>query len=160
MENYQIKTVKERVINKLINLGWDLGTEYDMDLTTYVFQKPHCDNLHLWFGTKSGVDLSYCQYTKYPHMWPGIAFQPVQGNDNFKRFLYLDCLDDKEQPIETGVLANIVLKWILIPDAVVPNRWDVNVPEEASPRRLETSFQKAFKSNAAKKAAKALLKNK
>ena len=158
MENFQIKSVKERVVNKLINLGWDLGTEYDMDLTVFVFQKPFCDNLHLWFGTKSGIDLSYCQYTKNPDMWPGIVFQPVKDNDNFRRFLNLDCFDANEAPIDTGLLSNIVLKWLLIPGAEVPNKWDVNEPEKASPRRLETVFQKAFKNNTARKAAKAAFK--
>lgn len=154
------KQVKEQVIDSLENLGWILGTENDMNLVTYAFQKAMCDQMFLVFNSLADDEITVHNYTYNPEMWPDHVFDPVKGNDNFVRVCTLKLIDAKGKAIEERDIANFIVKWLLIPGAEIPNMWNTGADEKpkTGTRSEETDFMKAQKRNAARRAAKAAAK--
>lgn len=154
------KQVKEQVIDSLENLGWILGTENDMNLVTYAFQKAMCDQMFLVFNSLADDEITVRNYTYHPEMWPDHVFEPIKGNDNFMRICTLKLVDDKGRNIEERDIANFIVRWLLIPGADIPNLWSAGKDEKpkASVRTEETDFMKAQKRNAVRRAAKAAAK--
>lgn len=149
-----IRPIKERVIDTLENLGWILGTENDLELVTYAFQKALCDQMLLLFNSVADDEITVTQYTYDVEKWPDHTFYPVSNNDNFKRCCVLKMVDAKGKDIEDDTLADYITKWLLIPEAEIPNVWDPEKSSKPAARSEETAFIKAQKRNAQRKAAK------
>jgi hypothetical protein len=126
--------LKKRIINTLTHQGWTRNTPDDeIGGTTFIFQKPLCAELVLWFGRKNSTHLWISQWTGRRDQWPdyGDWVEHVRNPGTFKRDLILAVEDATGADIPNDVLSKLVIRWLLIPGAQVPNLYD---PRKKTPK--------------------------